>query len=431
MSRLSIPSITLAITLAGLSALPSAPAPKAGEKSADWIQFRGANRDNISPDKNLLKEWPKDGPELLWKSEGVGVGYSSVSVVGDKVFTMGDKDKMSHVFAVDRVTGKQLWATKVGKAGGVYSGTRCTPTVDGKLLYAIGQFGDLVCLDVEKGEEKWRKDFVKDYGGRIGRWNFAESPLVDGDRLVFTPGGLKATMVALDKLTGEEVWRSPIGDIAGYSSIVISNAAGVKQYVQLTAAGTIGVAAKDGKFLWRYKELAGTIANVPTPIVLGDQIFTAAGYNKGGALLTLSSGGETGVTMKQKYYKPELKNKHGGVLAVGDYVYGDTDEGGNPYCAKWKTGEVVWTRKIQGKGRKQEGQGSGSCAITYADGHLYCRYRNGHVALVPVPGTKYTESGSLKIKNYTQDSWPHPVVIGGKLYLREQNILWCYDIQAK
>ena len=203
------------------------------------------------------------------------------------------------------------------------------------------------------------------------------------------------------------------------------NAAGVKQYVQLTAGGTIGVAAKDGKFLWRFDKLGNNTASIPTPIVLGDQIFTAAGYGgKGGALLTLSKGGKTGVEMTEEYYKPELKNKHGGVTIVGDYAYADTDDSGHPYCAEWKTGEIKWKR-----GR--EGKGSGSCAITYADGHLYCRYQNGYVTLVPAIGKRYDEVGSFKIENCKEPSWPHPVVIGGKLYLREQDILWCYDVSAK
>ena len=197
-----------------------------------------------------------------------------------------------------------------------------------------------------------------------------------------------------------------------------------KEHEWITADGTIGVAAKDGKFLWRFDKLGSNTASIPTPVVLGDQIFTAAGYGKGGALLTLSKGGDTGVEMKEEYYKEELKNKHGGVLVVGDYVYGDTDDSGHPFCAEWKTGEIVWKR-----GR--EGKGNGSCAITYADGHLYCRYQNGFVALVPTGTKSYKETGSFKIKNFERDSWPHPVVIGGKLYLREQNILWCYDVSAK
>jgi len=395
--------------------------------AADWPCFRGPNRDDISPDKGLLKEW-KEAPKLVWKCKGIGEGFSTVSVVGDLIYTMGDKDGSSYVFAITKDKGEIKWSTKVGKAGGNYSGTRCTPTVSDGLVYAVGQFGDFVCLDAKTGEEKWRKSFTADYKGRAGRWNFTESPLIDGDRVVVTPGGPKASMVCLKKKDGEEVWRCDGGFSAGYSSIVISNAAGVKQYVQLTANGTVGVSAKDGKLLWQYKKLGGNIANVPTPIVIGDQILSVAGYGKGGALLTLSKDGD-GIEVKEEYYKNALRNKHGGVVKVGDYLFGDTDNSGNPYCAEWKTGKVKWTRNAD---KKRAGKGRGSVSLTCADGHLYLRYSNGYVALVPATADGYTEKGSFRIPNAGSDqSWAHPVVIDGRLYLREKDTLWVYDVKAK
>jgi outer membrane protein assembly factor BamB len=252
--------------------------------------------------------------------------------------------------------------------------------------------------------------------------------LIDGDWLVCTPGGQKATIVALNKKTGEEIWRSPLNQTAGYSSIVVSHAASIKQYVQLTAAGTIGISAKDGKLLWHYPKFNGNTANIPTPIVLGDQIFTSAGYGMGGALLTLESDGAGGVRYKEEYYKPELKNKHGGVLVAGDYVYGDTDDSGNPFCASWKTGDIKWTRR-SGKGNK--GKGGGSASMTWADGMLYIRYSNGWVSLVPAEGDSYTEAGTFKVPNGTDNCWAHPVVIGGEFYLREKDTVWCYSVKGK
>lgn len=399
--------------------------PAQGPPPADWPGFRGPNRDNLSPDTGLLTSWPKDGPKLVWKSVGVGQGFSSVSLVGDKLFTMGDKDRQCWVFALDRGTGKQLWATKIGKPGGQYEGPRCTPTVDGDRVYAIGQFGDLVCLDAATGNQKWHKNFFTDFNGKHGNWNFAESPLIDGDRLVCTPGGQKATVVALDKMTGKEIWRCPAQSTAGYSSVVISNAGGVKQYVTLVANGTIGVEAKEGKLLWHYDKFTRNIANIPTPIVLENQVFTSAGYGKGGGLLTLSRSND-GVSMKEEYFNRALNNKHGGVTIVGDLVFGDSDDSGRPYCAEWKTGKVKWTRELP-QGTRREG----SAAITYADGHLYVRYANGRVALVPATGDGYSEKASFKIPNSNTNSWPHPVVIGGKLYLREKDTVWCYDVRGK
>src|SRR5262249_22608740 len=179
----------------------AAPSPKPATPAAEWPQFRGPNRDGISPDKNLLKEWPKDGPPPVWKCEPIGIGFSSVSIAGDRIFTMGDEKDSSYVYALDRNTGKKLWATKVGKPGGNYAGTRCTPTIDGDYLYALGQFGDLVCLEVATGNEKWRKKYEADFGGSAGGWNFTESVLIDADKVICTPGGDQRAMVALKKAT--------------------------------------------------------------------------------------------------------------------------------------------------------------------------------------------------------------------------------------
>jgi outer membrane protein assembly factor BamB len=403
-----------------VSDAPAQPASKV----ADWPGFRGPKRDNISPDKGLLKAWPAAGPKLLWKGVGVGEGFSSVSVVGDKVYTMGDKGKASYLFALSRSTGKLLWSARVGEPGGNYRGTRSTPTVDGDLVYGIGQFGDLVCVEAKGGRERWRKSFRRDFGGRSGAWNFTESPLIDGDRLICTPGGDDATMVALDKQTGKEVWKSPARQTAGYSSPVVSNGGGVKQYVQLTAGGTIGVRASDGKPLWHNSRFDGNTANIPTPIVLGDQVFTCAGYGQGAALLSLNADRD-GVRATEEYFERPLNNKHGGVVIVGDYAYADSDDSGRPYCAEWKTGKVVWKRGRSG------GPGDGSASLTYADGHLYIRYSNGWMALTPATPKGYSEKGSFKIPNGDSNSWAHPVVIGGRLYLREKDVVWCYDVRGR
>jgi outer membrane protein assembly factor BamB len=425
MSRLFVYGAVLT-GLAALAACSSADTATA-KSTGDWAQFRGPNRDDISPDKGLLKSWPKDGPRVVWKGTGVGTGYSSVAVAGDKVFTMGDKDGSSWIFAVSRDKGDIVWSAKVGRPGGNYEGTRCTPTVDGDLVYGIGQFGDLVCVDRDSGKEKWRKNFGKDFGGQSGGWNFTESPLVDGDRLVFTPGGSKATMVVLDKRTGDEIWRSPLKQTAGYSSIVISNACNVKQYVQVTASGTIGVSAKDGKLLWHYPKFSGNTANIPTPIVLGDQIFTTVGYGRGAALLTLIPDGD-GVKHKEEYHTKALTNKHGGVLIVGDYVYGDAGDGGNLTCLEWKTGKVQWNRQ---KAKSRRSSGGGSASVTYADGMLYVHYANGWASLVAARPDRYEEVSAFQIPDGHGQRWAHPVVIGGRLYIREFENLWCYDVKAK
>ena len=416
MSRWSI--VCSAVLLAAASV--SSQAAEVKSPSADWPQFRGPNRDDLSSDKGLLKEWPKDGPPQVWKATGIGSGFSSVAIAGDKVFTMGNKDGSCHVYALDRETGKNLWSAKVGRQGGNLG---CTPTVDGDRVYAIGQDGDVVSVDVKSGEVQWHKNFHKDFGGKCGGWQYTESPLVDGDKLVCTPGAKDATIAAFDKKTGEVIWKCavPVDDpTAGYSSIVIAEVKGIRIYVQLLAAGVVGVAAKDGKFLWKYEQLGHNTANIPTPIVLGDHIFAAAGYGKGGSLLKLIPT-DDGVKVEEVYYKRELTNKHGGLVLVGDYVYGDRDDSGHPFCAEVKSGKVIWKR--------ERGPGSGSAAVTYADGHLYFRYDNGIMALVEASPEGYKEVSSFKIPNADRSSWAHPVVVGGKMYLREKDAVWCYDVK--
>jgi outer membrane protein assembly factor BamB len=388
---------------------------------ADWPQFRGANRDAHSPDTGLLKEWPKDGPPLVWKATGVGGGYSSVSVTGGKLFTMGNKGKSSSVVAIDLDSGQVLWSQEVGKSG---DNLGSTPTVDGDRVYAVGQAGDLVCLDAETGKERWHKNFEKDFGGKCGGWRYTESPLVDGDRLVCTPGARDATLVALDKKTGDVLWKcaAPLQDTtAGYSSVVVAEAGGVRQYVQLLAGGVIGVAAQDGKFLWKYEKLGHNTANIPTPIVLGDHVFCSAGYGKGGALLHLVPSGD-GVSAKEVYFSRDLTNKHGGLVVVGDHVYGDRDDSGHPFCAEVKTGKVVWRKK-------DRGAGEGSASVAYADGHLYFEYQNGVVALVEATPEGYKEVSNFQVPKHDGPSWAHPVIAGGRLYLREWDTVCCYNLK--
>jgi outer membrane protein assembly factor BamB len=390
--------------------------------AADWPQFRGPNRDDVSRETGLLKSWPSDGPKLVWHIKGLGHGFSTVSIAGDRIYTLGNVDNVSKVFALARGDGKILWSSEVGPAGGNLG---CTPTVDGDRVYALGQKGDLVCLNTADGNRIWHRDLDKDFHGSRGGWDYCESPLVDGDHLICTPGGKEATMVALDKKTGETIWKCAIplqSPQAGYSSIVIAEVGGVRQYVQLLNGGVVGVST-DGKALWQYEKLGPNTANIPTPVVLNDEIFAVAGYGKGGVLLKLTASGND-VTAKEIYFKRDLTNKHGGVVVVDGYAYADTDDSGHPYCADVKTGKVVWKRD------GHQGTGRGSASVTYADGRLYFEYDNGVVALVEASPDGYKETGSLKVETDGQ-AWAHPVVVGGRLYLREGDSLYCYDVREK
>ncbi len=414
--------------------------------AGDWPQFRGPNRDGVSPDKGLLKEWPDGGPKLLWKSDAVGQrGYSSVAVAGDLVVTMGDVspegvepkgkkgggDSKSTVFAVDRKTGKQKWKFEIGPGGASYPGPRSTPTIDveGKMVYALSQNGTLVALDFT-GKEVWKKDYKKDYSGSAGGWSYAESVLIDGDKLICTPGGKTATLLALDKKTGKEIWKGvvpPNGDTAGYSSVMVSNAGGVKQYVTLLANGLVSFSA-DGKFLWKYGEerekFGGNTANIPTAVIDGDKIYITAGYGRGAALLTVSgSGGD--VKVKEEYFTKAMTTKHGGVVKVGDYVYGDAGDGGTLCCIEEKTGKVMWKRE-----RGDAGKGGGSCSVCAADGKLYVFWQNGVVGLVEADSKEYKLISHFKLSP-KHEAWAHPVVTDGKLFIRLEETVYCYDLKGK
>ncbi len=394
-------------------------------QAVEWPQFRGPRRDGVSAETGLLKAWPEGGPKVVWQAKGIGGGYASVSISGGKVFTLGNSKGKSFVHALDLEKGQLLWSAEVGKQGGNLGST---PTVDGDRLYAVGQEGDFVCVETATGKVAWRKSFFGDFGGKYGGWHYTESPLVDGDLVFGTPGG-RDSMVALDKKTGEVAWTCslPSGEAAGYSSIVIAEVGGVRMCVQLLADSLVGVEAKTGKLLWRYGEAGGKFsrntANIPTPIVKGDLVFCAAGYGRGAGLVRLVPK-EGGIQAEEVYFSKELTNKHGGVILVGDHVYGDRDDRGNPFCADFKTGKIV-----EGWKARSETAGKGSVAVTAADGHLYFRYENGHVALVPADPAGYKEAASFVVPKGKGPSWAHPVVAGGRLYLREQDALWCYELR--
>lgn len=401
-----------------------------------WPQWRGIHRDGKSNDVGLLKDWSQQAPRLLWTASGLGSGYASVAVVNGRIYTTGNQADGQAVVALDADTGSILWKKNltdtVPRHG--YDGSRCTPSIDGERLYAIASSGKIACLNLADGEILWSKDFRTQWQGRMmSGWGFSESPLVDGDRVLCTPGGPQAMMVALNKATGEEIWRCATPSLgnagrdgAAYSSIVISHGAGVKQYVQLVGRGVIGVRASDGKFLWGYNPIANQTANIPTPLVSGDYVFCSTGYGTGAALLKLSRDGD-GVRCDEQYFLSgdKLQNHHGQMILHEGHVYcGHRHNNGFPICVELLTGRIVW-------GGNQRGPGSGSAAVTYADGHLVFRYQSGEVALIEATPAGYRLKGSFK-PDYvgSQPCWAQPVVTGGRLYLRDQDKLLCYDVRA-
>lgn len=408
----------------------SAAAIGAGDRSAaDWPQWRGPRRDGVSAEHDLLQSWSDKGPPAAWSANGLGRGYASIAIVDGKIYTMGKLDNAVSLLALDGGDGHKLWATPVGTQADEPSST---PTVDGDRVYALGPFGDLVCVQASDGKVLWQKSYTRDFGGSVPTWKFCESPLIDGDNLICTPGGPQATLVALNKLTGELIWKCAVpsgaGSGSGYSSPVISEGAGVKQYVQMLGQGTgcVGVSASDGKLLWNYPKVANGTATIPTPIVRGDFVFCSSGYGTGSALLKLSKAGK-GVKAKEIYFlnANTLQNHHGGLVLLGDYIYGGHGHNnGLPICVELKSGKVKW-------GGKQRGPGSESAAVVCADGQLYFRYQDGLMALISASPKGYKLNGTFKIPDVSGPSWSHPVVADGKLYLREQDHLFVYDVHAK
>ena len=413
--------------------LPAEPRLTADHR--DWPQFHGPNRDNISRETGLHTDWTQNPPALLWKIEGLGMGYSSVAVTTGTVFTMSDREgtggkNSQFVLAFDLETQKELWATRVGP--GHKDGPRSIPTIDDKLLFALGTEGDLVCLDTATGTEHWRKSLPNDFGGKMmSKWKFSESPLVDGSRLVCTPGAAEATLVALDKKTGAAIWKCAVPalgekgkDGAGYASAVVAEIDGVRQYVQLIGRGIVAAEAETGRFLWGYNGIANRTANIPMPVIRGRCVFTTTNYNTGSALLRISSVGDT-FHVKELYTLTgrQFENHHGGIVCVGSHVYGGHGNSrGEPVCVDVATGKIMWRGKAPERG---------SAAVLYADGHLWFRYDRGLIALIEATPKAFHLKGTFQPVTGTGPAWAHPVILDGKLYLRHGDLLACYDVRGR
>ncbi|HLW68577.1 MAG TPA: PQQ-binding-like beta-propeller repeat protein [Gemmataceae bacterium] len=397
--------------------------------AADWPQWRGPDRNGISKETGLLAEWPKEGPKLLWRVDDIDYGYSTPSVVGDRLYLMSNKgDDDEFVRALSVKDGKIVWSKRVGKVGPNqrmnYAAARSTPTVDGNVLYALGSDGDLVCLELAGGSIKWQKNLRKDFGGEPGAWAYSESPLIDGDALVCTPGGQDASMICLNKKNGEVIWKCqvPDGDAAAYASPIIVQVNGQKEYVQFMTKGLVGVDAKTGKFLWRYTKTAtGSPAVIPTPVAHENLVYSSAAFTGGGLIKIKAENGAA--TAEQVYYERGLPVAIGGSILIDGNLYGTNQNG--LVCAEFATGKVKWQDKSIGTG-----------SLCCAENRFYIHGENGQVALVEVSPEGYHEKGRFTppdppkhIRGGMERSWVYPVVANGRLYIRDAGTLWCYDVK--
>jgi outer membrane protein assembly factor BamB len=416
-----------AATASGVPAVPANPfrrttSSEYNAREFDWPQWRGPERTGVSKETGLLGDWPSGGPPLAWQADFLGEGYSTPTVAQGRVFVMGNRGESEYVLALSEADGGLVWSTTVGPVranggGGNLAGPRSSPSVDGKNVYAIGLNGDLVCLDIGTGRERWRKDFRRDFGGSVGGWGYCESPLIDGDKLICTPGGKQATLLALNKEDGAVIWKAavPEGDAAHYASMIAIDLPDEHEYVQFLGGGVVGIAA-DGRFRWRYAHPSCGTANCCTPVFHDGAVFAAADYGNGGGLAKIvMHGGKA--TADEVYFTKHMKNHHGGVVLFDGHIYGADDA--ILTCLEWKTGKVKWAERKAGKG-----------SIAAADGRLYFRNEGGPMILVEANPEKYVEHGRFEpAEKSGSNTWPHPVIANGRLYLRDQQYLFCYDVK--
>ena len=387
--------------------------------AADWPQWQGPDRTRLSTETGLLKQWPAAGPPIVWTATGLGGGYGSMAVAGDRVFVQGVRARNSVVIALNRADGKEVWSKALGasQADDRGPGPRGTPTVDGDRLYVLSENGDLACLTID-GTAVWQRNILRDFGGRQLPWLISESPLVDGPHVVVSPGGPGAGMVKLDKMTGKTVWTAnDLSDPAAYSSVIAADVQGVRTYMTFTSAAGVGVRASDGKVMFRYPNAANYVANVATPIFSNNKVFFTSAYGTGGGLLELTvQNGE--VRAKEVYFTRSMNNHHGGVVLVDGYLYGFNDS--ILTCLEFATGKMLWRDRSVGKG-----------SVTFADGNLYIQGEDNSVGLAEATPAGYREKGRFRIPDKGLPSWAHPAISDGRLYVRNQDTVLVYDIKDR
>jgi outer membrane protein assembly factor BamB len=387
--------------------------------AADWPQWQGPDRTGISKETGLLQQWPASGPTVIWTATGLGNGYGSMAVAGERVFVQGTRSGSSVVVALNRADGKEVWSKALGRSSDDDRGPgpRGTPTVDGDRLYVLTESGDLACLKID-GSEVWHRNILRDFSGRQLQWLISESPLIDGPHVVVSPGGAGAGMVKLDKMTGKTVWTaSDLSDPAGYASPIAADVQGVRTYMTFTAGAGVGVRASDGKLMWRYERAANGTANITTPLFADNKVFFTSGYGTGAGLVALSAQNGS-VAAHEVYFTREMKNHHGGVVLVNGYLYGFDES--ILTCLEFATGKRMWRDRSVGKG-----------SIAYADGHLYLLSESNVAGLAEASPSGYVEKGRFSIPDKGLPSWAHPVISGGRLYLRNQDSVMAYDVKAR
>ena len=382
----------------------------------DWPQWRGPNRDGHSLETGLLSSWPAGGPTLVWKAAGLGNGYSTVSIDDGRIFTLGAVRDIEYLVALDARTGKELWRARIGRRyeNNRGDGPRGAPTVDGTRVYALGGNGDLACVEAATGKVVWHVNLLSRFSaGNIG-WGISESPLVLSDRVLVNAGGRRGSLAALDKKDGSTLWATE-SDEAGYSSAVVVDILGVRQAIFFTGERVLGVRVDDGSVLWSYRRVSNRTANVATPIVRGNFVFVSSDYGTGCALLEIQ-GDASAMAAREVYFHQDMKNHHASSVLVDDTLFGFSSS--ILTALDFATGKVLWRDRSVGKG-----------SLVVADGRLYLFGENGVAGLAEATRAAYRETGRFEIQTSGSPTWSHPVVANQRLYLRDQDTLYCYDVK--
>jgi outer membrane protein assembly factor BamB len=404
--------------LVGTTVLLSLCAVASNRAFDDWPQWRGQKRDGISAERGLLKDWPAGGPPVAWRATGAGTGYSSFSAAHGRLYTLGARGQTEYLMAYDAATGKKVWEVAHGRRFGNDrgDGPRSTPSVDGDRLFTFGASGDMSVVEAATGKVVWKINLLEKFGGSNIQWGLSESPLVLSDRVLVAPGGRGASIVALNKADGAVLWKS-LTDEPGYSSAVLHEAGGVREAVYFTAERALGVDVQSGKLLWSYEQVANRTANIATPILRGNFVFLSSGYGTGAALLELTPG-QNRIAARQVYFTRDMRNHHASSVLVGDHLYGYSDA--ILMAMKFDSGQVAWRDRSVGKG-----------SIVFADDRLYLYSEEGVVGLAEANPAGYREHGRFQINAGSLPTWSHPIVANGKLFIREQDNIYAFDVRQK
>lgn len=393
-------------------------------EEAYWPQWQGKSQDSVSTETGLLQDWPEGGPEQVWRFEDCGLGYSGPAIVGKRLYILGARNGEEQLICLQVANGKEIWSTSIGptleNAWG--DGPRSTPTVDGSLVYALGGQGNLICCNVEDGQLNWSKSLLK-LGGEVPHWGFSESPTIHDQKILCTPGGKEGAIVALDKISGDLLWQTDeLTDTAHYSSIVTTEHLGKEIGIQLLVSQLVGFDLSSGKLLWSVP-WGGSMAVVPTPTVWENKIFVTSGYGAGCMMVKMGKGH----TAEKVYENKLMVNHHGGVIRLGENLFGYSDKKGWT-CLDFDTGEKIWRE------RKELGKG----AIAYAEGRFYCLSEDeGEIVLIAASAKGWEEHGRFVLEPQTEirsdrgKVWTHPVIAGGRLYLRDQDLLFSFDVSGR